>query len=67
MPYFLSRSFGSCPSTVTSEASTTTPSMKIDAVILKKDAETQTEEQEEKKIMKRSRYIEMRLDESDDE
>lgn len=60
--------FGNCPSTITSEASTMT-SMGVE----KKDVQTQTVEptedlkhEKEEKRIKRSRYIEMNLDESDD-
>lgn len=67
LPNFTSRSFGNCPSTITSEESHIISDINVNKVIETKDAETQTIEYVEKeKRQKRSRYIEMSLDESDD-
>ena len=69
MPFFTSRSFGNCPSTITSEASTMTTDINVNTENEKKDVETQTtvEKEEKNRIIKRSRYIEMNLDESGDD
>ena len=66
MSFFTSRSFGNCPSTITSEASTMTTDINVNTENEKKDVETQTtmEKEEKDRIIKRSRYIEMNLDES---
>lgn len=73
LSFLTSRSFGHCPSTIssepstspenTSEASTMTNDYNTDKKIMTRDAQTQTTE--EKRNVKRSRYIEMDLDESD--